>query len=54
MGWIKGNKAIVYALLICISFLLAQSCSTTKRRGCGCGANINGVYDRHPVKRRAN
>lgn len=38
------NKTIIYALIMGLVMLVAQSCSTTKH--CGCGADINGIYKR--------
>lgn len=39
------NKLTLFILLIGVLALVAQSCSTSKK--CGCGADINGVY-KHP------
>ncbi len=39
---IKGNKTIIYTLIISIGMLTFQSCHTAKK-ACGCESDLNGV-----------
>lgn len=46
---IKGNKTIIYTLIISIGMIGFQSCNTPKK-ACGCESDLNGV-SKHYKKR---
>lgn len=39
----KGNKLVVYLLILLATALIAESCATSAK-GCGCGADLNRAY----------
>jgi len=47
MNW---SKAIIYILCGSVIMMLAQSCSSSKK--CGCGADLNGNYRKSRVINR--
>ena len=38
----KAKKILIYVLVMGTSAMMAQSCNSTKK--CGCGSDINKVY----------